>query len=388
VRVMNGLAIVVTAMVILAACSSSGNSGGSGTSSGNSGGSGTSSGNSGGATDARGNARAEAAAALKKIDANTPMGQTLDYIVNGKNPPGHPRVGFIEACTSNTYCQAGVAGARAAATQFGLDMKLYDSNFSSDTELKNTQDATQAGYQGYVLNPLASASGCAVFKLLRATGKPVENGNSPMCGNPEYTPGTTGFVAVQTTAYFQKHIEYAFATCTKKCDALVIDQGVESDLYKEWKDALKAAKAKYPLVNVVVDQPTDFVPEKTLQVTQDALQRHPSISMVVSYWDDATRGAEQAIRAAGKQPGKDVRIYSMGGTKDALAKVKAGTWNETTVLLPYEEGYYAFAQLARKLATGKDTPGYTDLAGAPSIINGPGSVFITADNADKFQPKY
>jgi len=38
--------------------------------------------------------------------------------------------------------------------------------------------------------------------------------------------------------------------------------------------------------------------------------------MVISPWDDATRGAEQAIIAAGKKPGTDVRIYSMGATKD------------------------------------------------------------------------
>jgi ABC-type sugar transport system substrate-binding protein len=339
-------------------------------------------------TQSRNQLQNEAAAALAKADPKSPMGQTLDYIVNGKKPTGSPKVAFIDACTSNTYCQAGLAGAQAASKEFGLDMKLYDSNFSSDTELKNAQDAIQAGYDGYVFAPLTQSSGCAVFKLLQATGKPVVNDNSPMCGNAEYTPGTSGFVAVQTAAYFQKHIEYAFATCKEKCEALVIDQGVESDLYKLWQEALKGAEAKYPLVDVVVDQPTDFVPEKTLQVTQDALQRHPDIQMVVSYWDDATRGAEQAIVAAGKKPGTDVRIYSMGGTKDALAKVKAGTWNETTVLLPYEEGFYAFAQLARKLATGQDTPGYTDLAFAPSVIYGPGSVFITQENADKFDPKY
>lgn len=331
---------------------------------------------------------ASAAAASDGVDPKTPMGLTLAYIQSGKKPADKPSVGFIDACTSNTYCQAGLKGARDASAQFGLDLHLYDSNFSSDTELKNAQDAVQHGYDGYVLAPLTQASGCSVFKLLKATGKPVVNDNSPMCGNPDYTPGTVGFVAVQTAAYFQRHIEHAFATCTSACKALVIDQGVTSDLYKLWETALANAKAKYPTVDVVVDQPTDFVPEKTLQVTQDALQKHPDISMVVSYWDDATRGAEQAITAAGKKPGTDVRIYSMGATKDALAKIKAGSWNESTVLLPYEEGFYAFAQMARKLATGEDTPGYTDLAGAPSVVNGPGTIFITAENADKFSPKY
>lgn len=323
-----------------------------------------------------------------KVDPASPLGQTLAYVASGQKPPNNPKIAFIDACTSNTYCQAGLQGARDASAKFGMTLKLYDSNFSSDTELKNAQDATQQGFDGYVFAPLTQAAGCSTLKLLLATGKPVVNDNSPMCGNADYTPGTTGFVAVQTAAYFQRHLEYAFKSCTSSCEALIVDAPITSDLYKLWESALRKVKVKYPKVKVVVDQPTDFLPAKTLQVTQDALQRHPNISLVISPWDDATRGAEQAIVAVGKKPGTDVRIYSMGATKDALVKVKAGTWNETTVFLPYEEGYYAFAQMARKLATGKDTPGYTDLSGAPSVVDGPGSIFITKDNADKFHPKY
>jgi ABC-type sugar transport system substrate-binding protein len=331
---------------------------------------------------------ASAALASGKVNPTSPMGETLAYVKSGKNPANHPTVAFIDACTSNTYCQAGLQGAKAAAAKFGIDMTLYDSNFDTTTELQNVQDAVQKGYDGYVYAPLSEASGCSNLKLLQAPAKPIENDNSPMCGNANYTAGTNGFVAVQTTAYFQLHIENAFKSCTTTCQALVVDQSVSSDLYGMWETALKNAEAKYPKVDVVVDQPTNYLPATTLQVTQDALQKYPKISMVVSYWDDATRGAEQAIVAAGKTPGKDVRIYSMGATKAGLAKIKAGTWNESTVLLPYEETYYAFAQMARRLATGKSTPGYTNLADAPSIINGPGSIYITAANADKFAPKY
>lgn len=323
-----------------------------------------------------------------KVDPASPLGQTLAYIQSGQKPGNHPKVAFIDACTSNTYCQAGLQGAKDATARFGMTMKLYDSNFSSDTELKNAQDATQQGYDGYVFAPLTQTAGCATFRLLKSTGKPVVNDNSPMCGNADYTPGTAGFVAVQTAAYFQRHLEYAFKSCPSSCEALIVDAPITSDLYKLWESALNKVKPEYPQVKVVVDQPTDFLPAKTLQVTQDALQKHPSISMVISPWDDATRGAEQAIIAAGKKPGTDVRIYSMGATKDGIAKVQAGTWNETTVFLPYEEGYYAFAQLARKLATGKDTPAYTDLSGAPSVVDGPGAIYITKDNANKFHPRY
>lgn len=122
-----------------------------------------------------------------------PLGQTLAYIQSGQQPGNHPKVAFIDACTSNTYCQAGLRGAKDASAKFGLTMKLYDSNFSSDTELKNAQDATQQGFDGYVFAPLTQTAGCSTLRLLKSAGKPVVNDNSPMCGNADYTPGTAGF---------------------------------------------------------------------------------------------------------------------------------------------------------------------------------------------------
>jgi hypothetical protein len=71
-----------------------------------------------------------------------------------------------------------------------------------------------------------------------------------------------------------------------------------------------------------------------------------------------------------------------------VAKVKAGTWSETSVLLPVEESSYGIVQLARAMATGKSTPGFTYLAQAPAVVSGPGSIFVTSANADKFSPEY
>ena len=114
----------------------------------------------------------------------------------------------------------------------------------------------------------------------------------------------------------------------------------------------------------------------------------PDLTMVVSSWDDMTRGAEQAIAAAGKTSGTEVRVYSVGGTQHGVDKVVAGTWNETSVLLPRREIEYGFAQLAKAITTGESTPGFTFLAEAPVVTQGPGSPFITRENADKFEPEF
>lgn len=320
--------------------------------------------------------------------AGSPMEQTLAFIAEGTKLSTPARVAFLTACNSNPYCQAQTKGAEEAAAQFGIDMKLFDANFAPDAELRNVQDAIQQDFDAYLFIPVAEASGCASYKLLQATGKPVATANSPMCGDVDYTPGTVGFVAMQTLSYFEQHVDNAFASCEAECEVLAVGGFVGSDLFTRWESAIETGLAAHPNVKVVSNQPGNFDPGTALKVTQDALQANPDISVVISSWDDMTRGVEQGIQAAGKTPGKDVRIYSVGATIDGTQRVKKGTWNETTVLLPYEETNYSMAQLARKLQDGEDTPGFTNLAEAPAVVDGPGSIFISADNVDAFTPEY
>lgn len=321
--------------------------------------------------------------------SSTAMKATLDYLDAGLPDLGGAKIAYVTECAAaNSYCQARLKGAQETAAKEGAKLTVFDANFDPNTQLSQVQDAVQRGFDGYVFSPVASSTGCADLKLLQATGKPVATVNSPMCGNADYTQGTVGFVGMQTESFFQEHVENAFKSCDSPCQAVAVGGYVGSDLFTRWEDAIKAAAKKYPKVTVVSDQPGSFDPKTALSVVQDALAAHPEVSLVISSWDDMTRGVEQAITAAGKTPGKDVRIYSVGGTKDGVASVVSGRWNETSVLLPYEESAYGFVQLARKLKTGEDTPGFASLAQAPAVVDGPGSIFVTSANAAKFKPEY
>ena len=118
----------------------------------------------------------------------------------------------------------------------------------------------------------------------------------------------------------------------------------------------------------------------------DALRADPDLDLVISPWDDMTRGAEQAIVAAGKKPGADVEIYSTGATKVGVQRVKQGAWNETSIFLPFEESYYAAAALMMALDD-KPVNGYVNEAELPPVTK-LGSIYVTKQNAAKFRPNY
>ena len=101
---------------------------------------------------------------------------------------------------------------------------------------------------------------------------------------------------------FQEFHRQRIQVLHRACKVAAVGGFVGSDLFTYWESAIKAGVKKYPNVTVVVDEPANFDPRMALKKIQDALLAHPDITIVLSSWDDMSRGVEQAIIAAGKTP--------------------------------------------------------------------------------------
>ena len=321
-------------------------------------------------------------------DVSEVVKKVLDFDVAGAKPSKKYRVAYLTECIQNPYCQTRLKGLEDAAAKYGFEFKIFDANFNPAAQLKHVQNAIVEGFDGYLFAPAAAAPGCSMWNdHLKGTGKPVVSLDLPMCTDADYTAGLAATVTMQRQAYYNAHVDNAFASCTKPCEASAVGGFVGSDLFNFWENAIKQGLEKYPNVKMVSDEPGNFDPREALKKTQNVLLANPNIELVLSSWDDMSRGVEQAITAAGKKPGTDIRIYSIGGTKDGVEKVKAGIYNGTTVLLPYEESYYAGVALIMALE-GQAVNAYVGEAEMPRVTGGPGTILITKENADKLQPNY
>ncbi len=300
---------------------------------------------------------------------------------------GKPRIAYLAECTQNPYCQARVVGMEDAAEKYGFEFKTFDANFNANEQLKQVQDATAQGFDGYIFAPAANAPGCTMYNnLLKPTGKPVVVIDLPMCGDEDHTEGVSATVTMQRPGFFKEIVDSAFKQCQgKKLAAVGGFPG--SDLYNFWKAGIDAASAKYPDVEVVSEQTADYDPRKALRVAQDALRANPDIGCYISAWDDMTRGTLEGIQKSGKTPGTDVEIFTLGATRNALDNIEKGFYKETWVTLPYEESYYGGVAMAMAL-TGDPVNGYIDERLLPKVTEGPGSIYVTAENADKLEPNY
>lgn len=312
----------------------------------------------------------------------------VDYDKSGVVPPKKYRIGYLTECVDNPYCLARLDGLKAAAAKYGFEFKIFDANFSPAQQAKVVELAVAEDFDGYLFGPAAAQPGCGLWnRLLKPTGKPVVLIDIAMCGDPDYTPGLAATVTMQGPMHFDAMLDKAFSSCEGTCKVAAVGGYVGSDLFGYWEGAIDKAAAKYPNVEVVVDEPSDFDPRIALRKIQDALLAHPDITMIISSWDDMTRGVEQAVIAAGLEPAKDVKIFSGGGTKLGVSKVKEGKWEFTMAYLPYQEAYYGAVALMMALE-GKAINAHIDEALLPEITETTGTVFITKDNADKYHPNF
>jgi ABC-type sugar transport system substrate-binding protein len=312
----------------------------------------------------------------------------VDYDTAFTTPTKKYRIAYLTECVDNPYCLARLEGLKAAAKKYGFEFKIFDANFSPATQAKVVENAVTEGFEGYLFGPAAAQPGCGLYnRLLKPTGKPVVSIDIAMCGDPDYTPGLAATLTMQGPYHFDNMIDNAFSSCKGNCEVAAVGGFVGSDLFTYWENAIKKAAAKYPNVKVVVDEPANFDPRIALKKIQDALLAHPKINIVISSWDDMSRGVEQAVVAAGKTPGKDVNIFSGGATKVGVEKVKSGKWASTMAYLPYQEAYYGAAALMMAL-DGKPINAHIDEALLPEIVNSTGTVFISKANVDKYKPVY
>lgn len=314
--------------------------------------------------------------------------KVVEYDRANHKPARSYNIAYLTECVDNPYCVARLDGIRDAAKKYGATVKVFDSKWSLVAQERTAQLAvTERLYDGYIFGPLAPEPSCKLWNgVLIPTGKPIVTVTVPMCGDTDYTPGLAATFTQQGEVHYQQLVDHAFESCTAECKVLAVGGFVGSQLQNYWEAAVQKGATKYPNAKVVVTETANFDPRIAYKKTQDALVAHPDITVVVSNWDDMSRGIEQAIASSGKKPGTDVRIYSAGANMGSVKKLKEGTMNASLALLPYDEGYYSTVALIMAME-GSPVNGYVDESWLPQVMDSTKTPLITPANVDQWKPR-
>ncbi|GAA0931513.1 ABC transporter substrate-binding protein [Pseudonocardia zijingensis] len=114
------------------------------------------------------------------------------------------------------------------------------------------------------------------------------------------------------------------------------------------------AIAQNPNYQVIASQTGDFTRSGGRQVMEAFLKAHPDIDVLYAHNDDMGLGAIEAIEAAGKVPGTDIKIITVDAVKDGMQALADGKINfivECNPLLGPQ-----LMDLVKKVAAGEEVP--------------------------------
>ncbi len=143
------------------------------------------------------------------------------------------------------------------------------------------------------------------------------------------------------------------------------------------KDALAGAGIK-----PVAEANTNYLTPEGLKETQNMLQSHPEINVVITIYSDLTVGVARAVEAAGKTG--EIEVFDLGGDKANVKLIEEG---KQTMSAPYfprtvsETAVEAIHNAFEGKPVEKFYSGFS--VGTPEE-----PFFVTKETLSEFEPQY
>jgi galactofuranose transport system substrate-binding protein len=278
-------------------------------------------------------------------------------------------VGFSQSeSTSNPFRATETKSITDEATKQGI--KLIQRNANANVSQQNTdiEDMIAQGAQVLIVAPENSDGLAPAFAQAKAKHIPVltidRTVNGTACSD------FIGFIGSNFLGQAKIAADDLGAALNGTGKVAVLQgtsgNNVATDRTNGFNDELKA---KYPNIQIVASQTANFDQATGQKVMEQILQSNPDITGVYTENDTMALGAIQAIKSAGKTPGKDIKIVSIDGIQQAVQNVADGIMVSDIETNP-RFGPLAFSSLA-DFYSGKGVP--------PTVIIS--DHHFTADNA-------
>ncbi|MCC9197604.1 ABC transporter substrate-binding protein [Arthrobacter sp. zg-Y820] len=264
-------------------------------------------------------------------------------------------MGFAQVGAESGWRTANTKSVQDAAEAAGVDLKFSDAQQKQENQIKAIRSYIQQQVDVIAFSPVVESGWDTVLKEAKDANIPVIL--------------TDRAIDSADTSLYKTFLGSDFVEEGKKAgDWLVQDSAATDGPINivelqgttgaapaiDRKEGFEAAIAADPDLKIVQSQTGDFTRSGGKQVMEAFLKNTPDIDVVYAHNDDMGLGAIEAIEAAGKVPGKDVKIITVDAVKDGMTALSEGRINyivECNPLLGVQ-----LMELAEKVVAGEEVP--------------------------------
>ena len=291
---------------------------------------------------------------VKETD-NAGKGCTLEQYGAKKLDLANAVVGFSQSEPDTAAFRAAeTESIRSAAKKAGVK-KLIVTNANAELpkQIADIQNMLDQGAQFLIVAPVNSDGLDPALSAAKEKGVPVLTIDRKVTNAP-----CKDYVAFLGSDFYEqgKRAADALNEATggeAKVAILLGSSGnnVTDDRNAGFKDQVEK---EYPGLEIVAEQTGNFARDEGQSVTEQLLQSNPDITAIYAHNDEMGLGAVTAVRSAGKEPGEDIKIVSIDGTRNAVQGIVDGDINAVIESNP-RFGPLAF-QTAQKFYAGEPIP--------------------------------
>ncbi|MBC7279649.1 MAG: ABC transporter substrate-binding protein [Nocardioides sp.] len=272
---------------------------------------------------------------------------------------GSITMGFAQVGAESGWRTANTTSIQESAKEAGIDLKFSDAQQKQENQIKSIRSYIQQKVDVIAFSPVVETGWDAVLQEAKRANIPVVL--------------TDRAVDTEDTSLYVTFIGSDFVEEGEKAGQWLVDNAEASDVDKDgtvnvvelqgttgsapaldrkkgFEDVISAESK----IKVTASQTGDFTRDGGKQVMEAFLQSTPKIDVVYAHNDDMGLGAIEAIKAAGKKPGTDIKIITVDAVKDGMTALAAGEINfivECSPLLGEQ-----LMDVAEKVVAGEEVP--------------------------------
>jgi ribose transport system substrate-binding protein len=265
------------------------------------------------------------------------------------------RVGFAQTESNNPWRLAETKSFKDIASKCGWQMVMTDANSSPAKQVADIQSMIAQHVDLLVFPPREEKPLAPVVLQAKKAGIPVilvdRNVDQSMAkAGRDYIT----FIGSDFIDQGHRAADWLVKATSGKATIIELEGSTGASAANDRKKGFDEVIAKNPGMKIVASQSGDFARDKGRQVMETLLQAHPDVTAVYAHNDEMALGAIAAIKAAGKQPGKDIILVTIDGTKGGMDAIAAGELGASVQSSPFF-GPLA-CDVAQKFAKGETVP--------------------------------
>ncbi|RJK98357.1 ABC transporter substrate-binding protein [Vallicoccus soli] len=235
-------------------------------------------------------------------------------------------MGFAQVGAESGWRTANTKSVQEAAEEAGIELKFSDAQQKQENQIKAIRSYIQQKVDVIAFSPVVETGWDTVLLEAKRAGIPVILTDRAVDSEDESLYET--FLGSDFVEEGKKAGEWLVEEVGSEPTSVVELQGTTGAAPAiDRQEGFAEAVAGSPNIQVVASQTGDFTRTGGKQVMEAFLKSQPDIDVVYAHNDDMGLGAIEAIEAAGKVPGKDIKIITVDAVKDGMQALADGKIN-------------------------------------------------------------